>query len=239
VSRRIALVTIGLVTALLVLAVVPLGVSLTTNERASFRFTVESAARNLSAAAEEYLADHDPATAMNDALAEAKRRGDCALVYGGSGTVASTASCPADLAAQAATTAAAARPASDDAVFAQHGDWLLAAVAVGDDGKRADTAVLARSADSTNDRIGVVWAWLAGTGLAILALGVLFARWLGHWVARPLTALSATAARFGTGGNGLGLAIVHRLATANGGKVALDQTPGGGLTVSLTLPAPR
>jgi signal transduction histidine kinase len=39
------------------------------------------------------------------------------------------------------------------------------------------------------------------------------------------------------GGAGLGLAIVHRLVTSNGGSVALSDTPGGGLTVSVTLPA--
>lgn len=43
--------------------------------------------------------------------------------------------------------------------------------------------------------------------------------------------------RFATsGGTGLGLAIVHRLVTSNGGSVALSDTPGGGLTVTLWLP---
>jgi signal transduction histidine kinase len=37
-------------------------------------------------------------------------------------------------------------------------------------------------------------------------------------------------------GTGLGLAIVHRLAISNGGTVRLDQTPGGGLTVTLDFP---
>jgi signal transduction histidine kinase len=37
------------------------------------------------------------------------------------------------------------------------------------------------------------------------------------------------------GGAGLGLAIVHRLVTANGGSVALSDTPGGGLSVTLHL----
>jgi signal transduction histidine kinase len=199
VSRRITLVVIGLVTALLVLAVVPLGASLTANEHASFRFTVESAARDLSAAAEEHLSDHDPPTAMNEALAEASARGDCALVYDAPGTVVGTTPCPADVAARASALAAAVRSASDDATVAQDGDWLLAAVAVGDDGKRSGTAVLARSADPSNDRITMVWAWLAGTGLAMLALGVVVARRLGSWVVRPLIVLSATAARFGDG----------------------------------------
>jgi signal transduction histidine kinase len=37
-------------------------------------------------------------------------------------------------------------------------------------------------------------------------------------------------------GAGLGLAIVHRLVTSNGGAAALSDTPGGGLTVTLDLP---
>jgi signal transduction histidine kinase len=46
--------------------------------------------------------------------------------------------------------------------------------------------------------------------------------------------------RFATstpGGTGLGLAIVHRLAVANGGSATLSDTPGGGLTVTIELPA--
>jgi signal transduction histidine kinase len=46
--------------------------------------------------------------------------------------------------------------------------------------------------------------------------------------------------RFGNpeaSGTGLGLAIVHRLVTANGGSARLADTPGGGLTVVLELPA--
>jgi signal transduction histidine kinase len=41
----------------------------------------------------------------------------------------------------------------------------------------------------------------------------------------------------GQAGTGLGLAIVHRLITADSGKVRLSDTPGGGLTVTLDLPA--
>jgi signal transduction histidine kinase len=39
------------------------------------------------------------------------------------------------------------------------------------------------------------------------------------------------------GGTGLGLAIVHRLVTSAGGSIELSDTPGGGLTVTLQLPA--
>ena len=39
------------------------------------------------------------------------------------------------------------------------------------------------------------------------------------------------------GGTGLGLAIVHRLMTSDGGSAELSDSPGGGLTVTLDLPA--
>jgi len=80
VSRRIALTFVALIAALLVLAVVPLGVARTANERQSFRFDSISAARLVADAAEEYLADHRPATAMNVALtAAAAHGGSCGL----------------------------------------------------------------------------------------------------------------------------------------------------------------
>lgn len=46
--------------------------------------------------------------------------------------------------------------------------------------------------------------------------------------------------RFATGdagGIGLGLAIVDRLAVANGGSATLSDTPGGGLTVTIDVPS--
>lgn len=41
----------------------------------------------------------------------------------------------------------------------------------------------------------------------------------------------------GSGGTGLGLAIVHRLVTSSGGRAGLSDTEGGGLTVTIDLPA--
>jgi signal transduction histidine kinase len=43
----------------------------------------------------------------------------------------------------------------------------------------------------------------------------------------------------GLGGTGLGLAVVHRLVTADGGDVALACPPGGGTRVTIRLPAAR
>jgi len=43
----------------------------------------------------------------------------------------------------------------------------------------------------------------------------------------------------GTSGSGLGLAIVARVAAAAGGRFMLEDTPGGGLTARVSLPARR
>lgn len=60
-----------------------------------------------------------------------------------------------------------------------------------------------------------------------------------HGPGIPIERRSAVLHRFNTdhGGAGLGLAIVHRLATGDGGTVVLSPTDGGGLTVRLQWPA--
>ena len=40
-----------------------------------------------------------------------------------------------------------------------------------------------------------------------------------------------------TPGAGLGLSIVHRAVTANGGRLTFDDAPGGGLRVAIAFPA--
>jgi signal transduction histidine kinase len=161
---------------------------------------VLSSADQLAARAEEYLADHDPRTAMDGALADAARRGDCAAVYDTALKLVAKTPCATATDASSAALAARVRGGAGR-VSARDGDgdWLLVAVPVGDDGNASGVAVLARTADPMNDRIAAVWIWLSLTGLAVLAAGVGFALWLGRWVARPLTVLGASAAEFGGG----------------------------------------
>lgn len=54
-------------------------------------------------------------------------------------------------------------------------------------------------------------------------------------VTEPFVRLEASRSRR-TGGAGLGLAIAQNVATAHGGSLSIDDAPGGGARVSLTLP---
>jgi signal transduction histidine kinase len=198
VSRRIALVTVGLVTALLLLAVIPLGLSLTVNKRDSVQFDVQRAAEYLSSQAEEYLSDRDSPVAMQRALAAQAAQGDCATVYNIARRIVAATACAEASDARSAALAAQAS-AGNGEVSAREGEWLLVAVPVGDDGNTSGVAVVARSADPMNDRIVELWIGLGLIWLVMLAAGVVFALWLGRWMARPLEVLGASAARFGAG----------------------------------------
>ena len=59
--------------------------------------------------------------------------------------------------------------------------------------------VLSRSSAELEERVGVLWAWLAAVGLAGLAAAAVAAIALARWVSRPLNALDAAAQRLGGG----------------------------------------
>ena len=197
-TRRIALAFVALVAVLLVAAVLPLGAAMQSREEQSFRFGTVSDARQLTAAAEETLVDHHSPDAMNQAVAEAERHGDCAAVFTAGGTVVASTTC--GTGKDAASVALATRAMTTRTqVTARNGDWLRAATPVGDDGSPAGAVVYVRSAESLDHRVDAMWGWLALTAAAGLGLGVALAFALARWVARPLLALDTAAARLGDG----------------------------------------
>lgn len=198
-SRRIALTFVALIAALLVVAVVPVGVAVDAKERESFRFDAISAGRQVSSAAEEYLTDHHPPTAMNAALAEAAKHRDCAAVYLPDDRLLTSAGCSATTDARARALVVTARTARDHEQTAQDGAWFLAAVPVSDDDKYSGTVVFGRSTGELDEHMTVLWVWLGLTGLAGLILGVALSLRLARWVSRPLSGLGAAAARLGDG----------------------------------------
>jgi signal transduction histidine kinase len=198
-ARRIVLTMLALIGALLVTTVVPLGLITTGHERSSFREDTMLSARALSALAEDQLADRPPAgrLAVGRALAQARRAGDQVLVYNTGGQVVVGTSADAAIPAAAVTSALHGRTVVDTSVD----DRLQVAVPVlGDSGTAVVGAVvLSRSSAELEQRVGVLWAWLAAVGLAVLGAAAVAAIALARWVSRPLSTLDAAAQRLGSG----------------------------------------
>ncbi|MBR7834814.1 HAMP domain-containing histidine kinase [Actinospica durhamensis] len=203
-TRRIAGTFIALLSTLMVLAVVPLGLSIASNERTSFRFDADSAARTVANAAEEHLSDHHSDAEMLAALSTAAARGDCATVYDSDGVELNASKCPHDFRSPANALARRVLGGDhgenpDEDLTTQEGQWLLVGVPVGDDGQVTGAVVYARSMDPTDDRIEAMWGWLAITGFGVLALAAYLSVRLARWVSRPLEGLGDAAARLGAG----------------------------------------
>ncbi|WP_327374118.1 HAMP domain-containing histidine kinase [Streptomyces sp. NBC_01216] len=197
-TRRITWTLLVLTAVLLVLAVVPLAVSLTARERVAYRDSQRAAARVIAAAAEEHLSDNKPPTVLNQELDAAARAGDCAVVYDAAGRLVAGTPC----------TAARGEEAEElvEDVLAGHEPeppenegWLLAAEPAGEVRRPAGAVVLARSAGPLDARIAAIWGWSAVISVAGLAAAALLSVRLARWVSRPLSTLDASARRLGEG----------------------------------------
>jgi signal transduction histidine kinase len=208
-ARRIVLTMLALIGALLVTTVVPLGLITTGHERSSFRQDTLLSARALAGLAEDRLADRPPAgtAAVTRALGQARQAGEQILVYSAgrrlvTGTVGG--------AVPAATLTSALH--GHTIVDHQIDDRLRVTVPVlGDSGGVVVGAVvLSRSSAELEERVRVLWTWLAAVALAGLAAAAVAAIMLARWVGRPLSALDAAAQRLGGG------ALDTRSAAGNG-----------------------
>lgn len=206
-TRRIALTVSLLVVVLLVLAVVPLGILLTEREETSFRSSAEAATRAIASAAEEHLSDQKSEEAMLRLLDDAQRDGGCAAVYDATGAQIARTSCgtatggavPSLVGAVLASPNAAGRSDSPQTRTARADDRLTVAVPVGDTDDAVGVAVLTRSTDPLDDRIAVIWSWLALIGVGGILTGTLVSVRLARWVGRPLHEVDLAARRLGEG----------------------------------------
>jgi signal transduction histidine kinase len=197
VTRRLTLLVLSLIAALLALAVAPLWVLTARHERASFRQSTQATDSAIAAAAEEHLSDHHRGTAMMRLLRQTRRHGDgCAVVYDASARTVATARCrPAPDAARMA------RDVLRDARSRTTGDGhrLTVAVPVGDERPPVGVAVLDRSTHPLDKRLTAIGGGLALVAGAGLAAAVVLSVGLGRWVGRPLRDVGAAARRLGRG----------------------------------------
>ncbi|MFD8389930.1 sensor histidine kinase [Streptomyces sp. NPDC059680] len=197
-TRRIALSVLALITAVLVLAVVPLGLLMTQREQTSFREEAAAKTRSIASAAEEYLSDHKTDAVAPSLVEEAHKRGDCATVYDRAGHVVLSTACS-DVAGDDSKGLVFSVLAHPDSRVRQDDQWLTTAVPIGDTSDPVGVAVLSRSADPLHDRILAMWGWLALIGVGGLGAAVLMSVLLARWVGRPLRVLDEAAQRLGEG----------------------------------------
>jgi len=198
-ARRVVLTMLALIGALLVTTVVPLGLITTSREGSSFREDTVLSARALAGLAEDRLADRPPAgvTGVARALAQARRAGEQVRVYSAARRLVTGTGGGEAVSAAMLTSALRGRTVLDSRLD----DRLSVMVPVpGDDGGAvAGALVLSRSSAELEERVGVLWTWLAAVALAGLAAAAVAATALARWVGRPLSALDAAAQRLGGG----------------------------------------
>ena len=104
-----------------------------------------------------------------------------------------------NLPVSAAAVAAVLRSGSSVSAEAGGHYTVVTSVRAGDVGPPVGVVVLSRPTDELNDRLRVLWAWLAAVAAAGLIAGTTIAIMLARWVGRPLSELDAAAQRLGGG----------------------------------------
>jgi signal transduction histidine kinase len=219
-ARRIVLTMLALVSALLIIAVAPLGLVTAGREQDSFRMQALMHAHALAGAAERRIDTADPA--LTASLVTARQHGDQAWVYNANGQLVTQTggmgrkALPAPRGANAAV--ATVLHGGDSATSEVDGR-LRVVVSMGNNENSPDGAVvLSRSTAELHSRLHALWAWLSAVAAIGLLAAAIVAVMLARWVGRPLSALDAAAQQLGGGaldtrsGTGHGPPEVRRLA---------------------------
>ncbi len=220
-ARRIILTRLALISALLASAVIPLGLLAGGREQAAFREGTILSARTLAALTEESLADHRASPSLVPYLDRLRHPGDQVWVYDLAGRMVAGAggATARNLPVRASAIAAALR--ANPPVSAEAGGRLqvITSVPAGTVGPAVGVVVLSRSTDELDERLRVLWTWLAVVAAVGLIAGATIAIMLARWVGRPLSELDAAAQRLGGGAldtrapTGSGPVEVRRLAS--------------------------
>jgi signal transduction histidine kinase len=193
--RRILVALVGLTAAILVGAVVPLGLKASAHDYAAFVADTISRTRAATAAAEELLADNLRGPELNADLAAAARQGDSAVVLLANGTVIRRAGrpfpVPRGMISRAESTA--------NLVSAVRGDQVLVVAPVRSNGVTVGVTVLMRPTGQLEYSLRAFWLMLILIAAMALAAAVVLGLALSRWVALPLARLGASARRLGDG----------------------------------------
>ncbi|HYZ52163.1 MAG TPA: HAMP domain-containing sensor histidine kinase [Streptosporangiaceae bacterium] len=193
-TRRILLAFVGLTVAILVAAVIPLGMEATAHEYHDYVEDSINRARTAAGEAEERLGDHHNGPILSDLVATSRRAGDRLVIFDTGGKVLAggrpTAAIPASLIAQAKAGATPSRRIDDQ---------LIVVVPVQEAGPVLGEVALVIPTQTLEQRMMMFWLTLAAVATAALLAAAAAGLGLARWVARPLALLDTTARQLGDG----------------------------------------
>ena len=193
--RRLLLALVGLTAAILIGAVIPLGLRASAHDYAGYVEDAQSRAMMAGAAAEEVLADHVSGSGLSQALTAAAHGGDGLAVLSPGGAVIRRAGppvvVPSRLIGQAERGE---RPVTD----VSH-DRVLVVVPVRSGGQTVGVVALLRPTERLEFGLRTFWMTLVLIAAAALAAAALIGLGLSRWAARPLAVLDSAASKLGDG----------------------------------------
>jgi signal transduction histidine kinase len=195
VRRRLLLALVGLTAAILVGAVIPLGLRASAHDYSAYVEDAQSQTRTAAAAAEEWLSDHLAGSGLSQDLARAAHSGDGLAILSPDGSVIRTAgprvAVPRRLIIQA--------DRSGTLVTDVFHDRVLVVMPVRSAGQTAGIVALLRPTERLEYGLRTFWLTLVLIALIALAAAVLIALGLSRWAARPLAVLDTAARTLGDG----------------------------------------
>jgi signal transduction histidine kinase len=195
VRRRLLLALVGLTAAILIGAVIPLGLRASAHDYAGYVEDAQSRARMAAAAAEELLADNLSGSELAQDLADAAHIGDGMTVLAPDGGVIRRAGPPVTVPAHLISQA----ERSGRQVTNVSHDLVLVVVPVRSDGHVIGLVILSHPTERFEYGLRTFWMTLVLIAVAALAAAVLIALGLSRWAARPLAVLDTAARKLGDG----------------------------------------
>ena len=193
--RRLLLALVGLTGAILIGAVIPLGLRASAHDYNGYVEDSQSRARTAAAAAEELLADRLSGRELGQDLAAAARSGDGLAVLSPHGATLRRAGAPVVVRASLLGQAERSGTLVTDVAH----ERVLVVVPVRSGGQTVGFVALFRPMERLEYVLRTFWLTLVLIAVAALAAAVLIGLGLSRWAARPLAVLDCAASKLGDG----------------------------------------
>jgi signal transduction histidine kinase len=200
VTKRVVAALLSLTLAILIAAVVPLGLLAISHARDAFATGTARTAASIASIAEAKLGDNAADPALSAAMLSVAHEHDQLILLNRAGRVVIAQGTPQNgdwrrLVAQTARQNSSASELTSGTAIAVQAVWANGSV----NGTRIGTVVLERSTAGLNQNLEHLWLLMIGLSCAAMAAAVLVALYFARWVSRPLARLDAAARKIADG----------------------------------------